>query len=481
VSSGTVQRGSAAWWLGVWTCLGSAGLLIVAFASTVQADPQPGLKNHAFMPLIAADSGGSTASPVALTVRFQAVQVSDDDGKRAGAVTTDQVKQWVDKANAIYAAADVRFLYDPASDFATLKSTLLNDMSGDTDTNWKSEVDAGNRAAAGYPGRLVVFFRHGPGKQATGGGFSSEDYNFVVMPGFGTSVCGYQNIGALAHELGHYLGLSHPFARIFSSLQDAQSYFTAHGDDPTVFDGDGLSDTPPDPFIDAPAYQCGAVASITLDGRNFPLPRTNIMSYYGSTAGVDRTDVTVQQTDIVRWLLVLRANHGMATPTNVDVADAIDFTSLPIKDRNGVDASVQDMSAFGDYSRWLGDRQLFCSAQANGLIDFSVSVAAKGKYALNLYATMAPNFGRVQTLVDGIPLGEPIDLHGLLVLPTGKLPVGTLELSVGTHTVGFRVVGKADASNGYAFGLNELTLDSGAVNVSLRALVWREEGFLWPS
>jgi hypothetical protein len=395
-----------------------------------------------------------------LTVRLQAIQVSDDDGKRTVRITPQQVKLWVDKANEIYAKASVRFLYDPDSDFAALKSTLLNDMTGDTDANWQREVDFGNQVAARYAGKLVMFFIHGPEQGATGGGFSSSNYNFVEMPSFNdTTVCGYQNIGVLAHEVGHYLGLSHPFAMEFASLQEAEAYLSAHGNGPNVFDGDGLTDTPPDPFIRAASFQCNPSESITLNSRKFLLPRYNIMSYY-STAGIDRTDLTPQQSGIVRWVLDLRAKNGMATPTNIGVPGTIEFATLPIKDRVGIDPSVQDMAPFGDYPRWSGDKQLYCGAQSNGTIGFSISVAATGKYGLNLYATMAPDFAKIQTLVDGNPLGAPIDLHAPLplVLPTGRISIGTINLSAGTHTLGFRVIGKNAASNGYAFGLNEFTL-----------------------
>ena len=138
-----------------------------------------------------------------------------------------------------------------------------------------------------------MFFKFGPGPQSTGGGFSWHDYNFAVLPGFNTYVCGYQNIGELAHELGHYLGLSHPFAMIFNSVQDAQAYLSAHGNLPGIFDGDGLSDTPPDPYIDTPQFQCDpSVQSVTLNGQVFPLPRKNIMSYYSNGRNIDRTELT---------------------------------------------------------------------------------------------------------------------------------------------------------------------------------------------
>lgn len=393
-----------------------------------------------------------------LTVRLQAIAVSDDDGRRAVRITPEQVKQWVDKANEIFALASVRFLYDPDLDFAALKSTILNDMTGDSDTNWKREVDTGNRVAADHTGKLVMFFIHGPEQGATGGGFSASNYNFVEMPGFNdTTVCGYQNIGILAHEVGHYLGLSHPFAREFPSLQEAESYLTVHASDPNIFDGDGLSDTPPDPFIRAPQYQCNPPESITLKGRKFVLPRKNVMSYY-STAGVDRTDLTPQQSAIVRWVVNVRAKNGMATPTDLDTSGQIEFATLPIKDKVNVSPGVQDMSGFGDTPLWSGDKQLFTSAQPNSTIGFSFSSTKPGKYSLNLYATTAPDFGKIQTLVDGNSLGSPIDLYAPIVLPSGKIAVGTTELSAGNHTLSFRVLGKNVASTGYSLGLNAYSL-----------------------
>jgi len=406
----------------------------------------------------------TTASPAPnpayppLSVGIQAVQVSDDDGARTADITAQQVEQWINKSNEIFAKASIRFIYDPNVDFASLKSTLLNNMSGDTDPNWAGEVDFGNQVAAGYSGKLVVFFRNGPGQGQESGGFSWSDYNFVAMPGFNTSVCGYQNSGALAHEIGHYLGLSHPFPQVFASVQEAEAYLTAHGNDPQAFDGDGLSDTPPDPFINIPKFQCNpSTQSVTLNGQVFSLPRKNIMSYYSNGAKVDRTELTPQQSNIVRWVLGLRAKNGMATPTNSNVPGAVDFATLSIKDSSGVNTSVQDMSSWSQFT-WNGHKQLFGNAQLNGTIRFSTSVAAAGKYQLNLYATMAPDYGKIQTLVDGKPLGAPIDLYSPIVLPSGRISIGTVDLSTGTHILSFRVVGKNAASNGYSLGLNTFTL-----------------------
>lgn len=193
-----------------------------------------------------------------ITVPIQAILIVDDDGGRRTDITAAQVAAWVSKANEIYAWSGIQFIFSE-QDFVTVKSTLLNNIAGVEDQNWVDEVAFGNQVAARYPDKLVVFFRWGPGEGSTGGGFSADTYNFVAMPGFGTSVCGYQNIGMLAHEIGHYLGLSHTFPRVFHSVAEAELALKNNGNDPAIFDADGFSDTPPDPYIGRDEYQCQPV------------------------------------------------------------------------------------------------------------------------------------------------------------------------------------------------------------------------------
>jgi hypothetical protein len=391
-----------------------------------------------------------------MTVPVQAIRLSDDNGGRPTPVTRDQIKQWIDKANEIWAGASIRFLYDPDSDFTMLKSTLLNSMNrGTEDKNWDAERSAGNAVATQYPGKLVFLFRYGPGANPVGPSFSWFDYNFVVGMAFDTSVCGYQNIGLMAHEIGHYLGLPHPFPKVFNSIQEAEEYLQSHGNDPNAFDGDGIADTPPDPYIETNDIQCKPVASVTLKGKEFPLPRTDIMSYYEV-----RTGLSPQQIDRARWILRMRQQNGMAMPTNRGIPGAMEFEALPIKDKTDLSTSVQDMSPWGAH-QWSGGKQLFCSARLNSSVRFTISVGSTGKYALNLYATMAPDFGQIQTRLDGKPFGAPVDLRAPIVMPSGKVAIGTIDLSAGTHDLEFRVVGKNAASSQYSFGLDAFTLTLG--------------------
>jgi len=216
-------------------------------------------------------------------IRLHAIQVCDDNGERSADISPLQVKAWVDQANRVFAQAGLHFVFDPrrdGPDWTVLKNWLVNDLSGTDQGDWQRAKDEGNKAAARFPKKMVVFFRHGPGATPTGGGFSSTDCNFVAMPGFHQTWVGDdQNINALAREVGHYLGLSNTFAKEFMTVPDAERYFKEHKRDPAIFDGDGLGDTPPDPFVRAFQVDRKAI-KLTLDGVTFPLPRDNLMSCY---------------------------------------------------------------------------------------------------------------------------------------------------------------------------------------------------------
>jgi hypothetical protein len=386
-----------------------------------------------------------------ITVPIQAIQVTDDDGGRITNISAAQVAAWVSKANEIYAWSGIQFTFSQ-QDFVSLHSTLLNNIAGIEDTNWFEEIAYGDQVAAQYPDKLVIFFRWGPGDQPTGGAFSWVDYNFVAMSGFDSTVCGYQNIGSLAHEIGHYLGLAHPFARVFNSVAEAEAALKSNGNNPAIFDGDGFSDTPPDPFIALDEYQCPPVPGVTLNGIFFPVPRDNIMSYYEV-----RTGLSEMQIERARWVLSMRMAHGMSMPKNAQAPDPLEAQSLSLISISGCSTQTQDMSTWGK-QQWYNGNQLFVSSGKNCTVTLGLPVKKAGKYRLDIYLTSAPDFGRIQVSLDGTPVGEPIDLYTPLVMPTGAIQIGTFDLSQQTHRLTFNVVGTNIKSINYGFGLDCFSL-----------------------
>ncbi len=388
-----------------------------------------------------------------LEIPIQALLVSDDDGGRPCPITPAEIKTWVDQANQVWNAAGVHFGFDPAAPdcCAAIKSTLLNDMTGTGDANWAAEKKYGNEVAARYPGRAAVYFRHGPGPNPTGGAFSWFDYNFVAAVGRVSTVCGHVNSGILAHEIGHYAGLAHTFARVFASVKEAEDHFTMNNADPNVFDGDGLGDTPPDPFVSTPEVQCQPTQSLSLAQVDFPLPRGNVMSYYDAPMGL-----TPNQIERARWFWTARKRHGMAMPDNHDNAGmALQAETLAIDQELKESSGPQDMAGFGD--GWDGDRQLFCGFKSNGELTLRVPVEKAGTYRVDLYATFAPDFGRFWIDFDTESIGL-FDAYAPGVFPTGRIALGTHTLAAKNHLLHIQNNGKNPLSTNTLFGIDYISL-----------------------
>jgi hypothetical protein len=406
---------------------------------------------HALVGLVIAVLLAETADDHTLfraTVPIQAVRVSDDDGGRPAAISAAQIKRWVDRGNQVYASTGIHFLYKTSDGVVERKSTLLNNPTGTGDRDWLQFKRAGNQLAAEHPGKLTLIFRHGPGPRPTGGGFSWVDYDFVVMPGFEvTTICGRQNIGVFAHEVGHYLGLSHTFAREFETVAQADAWLKDHHGEVSSFDGDGLADTPPDPFIRA--IQCDRASSVVLLGKRITFDRKNIMGYwYNSSKTLSR-----QQVEIVKWFVQRRLQSGMLLSTNLAWKSPLEAETLEIVERRGVHTNVQRMEQFG-VGNWSGDAQLFVGGQPGDALAFALPVAKTDRYQLSAYLTMAPDFVQIQPWLDGERVGDPVDLYAPRVIASGRVNLTTRSFQAGRHTMRIEMVGKGPKSRGNAFGID---------------------------
>jgi hypothetical protein len=216
-------------------------------------------------------------------VRLHVILLANNDGKNAADITPAQFQLEVDKANEIYASGGVSFLFDPnpnGPDWERLNNTLMNEVSTSASDPQAPQRGAALMAyASRYPGQLVVYYHHGPGTGPDGQGWSGRDSNYVIMPWFSTeSLCGKKPLNHLAHEIGHYLFLQHDHVE-FATVADAGAHLAAKNNNlGAAFDGDGLSDTPPTPYVGA--EDCKHPDSFTLNGQNVSVTRNNIMSYW---------------------------------------------------------------------------------------------------------------------------------------------------------------------------------------------------------
>lgn len=272
------------------------------------------------------------------TIRLHAISCADDDGGHAVGITREQVKQWVDKANAIFTAADagITISFDVSAgslDYETRNDTKLNQLSSGASSGWPYA----NQIAAKYPGKLVVYFRWGADADATGNGFSfpptdsGTDTGFVAMPGFDKTGVEIekgnwvQNIWQLAHDIGHHLGLNHTFPGSSDGGSDTDAEVTAILDAKGVagLDGDGIADTPAEAgtaYFDKKGWQrCTGHDTYEVkdsNGAAYTLSpaRHNVMSYFACetmafTKGqVDKMRATLQHP--LRKHLITRPCHA---------------------------------------------------------------------------------------------------------------------------------------------------------------------------
>ena len=382
------------------------------------------------------------------TVHVHVVQCCDDDGGRKCPVTAQEVVRMIDLANQIYAKARVRFVWTPR-DATVLRSTVINSVIAGG-RNLEQAVVESKKVGPRYPGKMVVVFRWGDdARKMTGGGFSSGDASCVFLPCFRATNAG---VGCFAHEAGHYFGLSHTFAREFPGVQEASRFLKEHGGDTSVFDGDGLSDTLPDPGV-PDAFNNG-VTKLTLSGKEIPLPTGNIMSYM-------RWDghewMSEQQAERVRAVYRFRSRHGMACPINIDEHHRIEVESLQFETRGDLSAVVQAMRRFG-VGCWSGDKQITGNGRVGGALVVKFEVKEAGAKEFKAYLTLAPDYGIVRFSVDGKPVGDAFDGFAPVVAASGPISLGRLELSQGVHTIELKLVGKNEESKGTGLGVDCLSL-----------------------
>lgn len=386
--------------------------------------------------------------PPTISTRVHAVFVADDDGSRKTPITPAQVKMWVDKANEIYAGANIHLDFDPSDgsgDFHEVNSTLINSVMGTGDSNWVQARNAANGVAAQNGSDLVVFFRWGNSPTVpTGAGFSWTDYNFIAMPAFDyTTVGGHQNITLFAHEAGHYLGLAHTFGPSFSTVTQAEQYYVSNGQNPRLFDGDGRADTFPDPYVSAVQTNT-SITSLNLAGTVFPLPRSNIMSYYEPHG-----DVSSSQAWTLRQTLLLRSGQRLEKSVTDDVAYVYEAELVSRSVTSGFTTS-QGMQSF--LGRWSGNTHLlWLNGGLNAEMTFNLSVPSDGQYAVFAGFTAAPDFGVFTHTING-QTGSPLDLYSAGVIPTGAVDLGLFELNEGSNQWIVRAVGSNPAASPARFG-----------------------------
>jgi hypothetical protein len=121
-------------------------------------------------------------------------------------------------------------------------------------------------------------------------------------------------------------------------------------------------------------------------------------------------------------------------------------------------AAPEDMANWG--GRFWGEgKQLLCKALGAGdWIELAFHVSRAGNYYVELHATLAHDYGKIQTSIDGQNVGPVLDLYSSCVQPIGPMRLGQLTLEAGQHRLRFTVEGKHQRSKGHFFGIDALDL-----------------------
>lgn len=256
------------------------------------------------------------------TVRVALLRFSNDDGTSPalGARSDADLKRMMESMVAAlsehYRVLGVRFVFDPDHDYMMVKDTIANTQ---IRTNGEAAGSRITRIAAGpLYGKLVIVVTAGMG----GGGFSdgaiSEfeparivrhvertpnpvKLDTIPRDKAGLPAIAYyvaeanvtarpDSVGHHAHEVGHYVGLIHPFGP------------------------DDLADTPEDakdgtPWIKAGAVTCGNPRTVTVNGRPVTPDRLNNQGYWGCNLGRTRNAFTPMQLGKAIWVLDNQLNR----------------------------------------------------------------------------------------------------------------------------------------------------------------------------
>lgn len=117
---------------------------------------------------------------------------------------------------------------------------------------------------------------------------------------------------------------------------------------------------------------------------------------------------------------------------------------------------VQVQGVGGGFS---GGKQLFFTpSDDKGSLTVKFPVSKAGQYDVWLEMTKSWDYGIYQISLDGRDIGKPVDLYSADVVLLPRVKLGRQELSAGEHSLAFKCVGKNDASKGYFFGLDLISL-----------------------
>lgn len=137
------------------------------------------------------------------------------------------------------------------------------------------------------------------------------------------------------------------------------------------------------------------------------------------------------------------------------VKGAVEGESMKLLSRSGGATDLQTEA------RWSGEKQLWWhDAKVGDKLELALPVSKPGRYRLSMRNTAANDYGTFRMLLDGQPLGQPLDFYSAANV-TRRITLGVRELTEGDHTLTVEVAGtNPEAIPRYMFGIDYLKLDA---------------------
>jgi hypothetical protein len=155
-----------------------------------------------------------------------------------------------------------------------------------------------------------------------------------------------------------------------------------------------------------------------------------------------------------------RGPRSTIDPKTNRVVGAIEGESMKIIGKSTGNARNQKMGGFAK-DRWSGADQLWWSGGKPGeTLELAIDVEETATYDVEIVMTKARDYGIVQLSIDGLPLGNSVDLYNTPdVITTGVLTFPGRELKQGSHKLEVKIVGSnPEAVKAFMFGLDYVRL-----------------------
>ena len=119
---------------------------------------------------------------------------------------------------------------------------------------------------------------------------------------------------------------------------------------------------------------------------------------------------------------------------------------------------------------WSGDSQLlFPATEAGQEIAVAIPVKAPGRFVLAARLTRGPDYGRVQAIRAGEPVGQAVDCYAPKPAVGRAVLLGKLDLAPDSPAVVFRSVGKHPKATGHRLGIDYLRVHREVVANAIEA------------